>query len=152
MSSRVRLCNLLAIALLVGCSRSEDWPQFGRDGSRNAVSSERNPPLDWTIGDPTEKPPIPSKNVRWSIPIDSVSTGLVDPVVVDGMIWISTRQRIGGGPVIGLGRDVVQLDCFDEKTGSLLYRYESARHPAGRVIDYPGSGMNCSPLVEGDRL
>jgi hypothetical protein len=29
---------------------AEDWPTFGRDATRNAVSPEKNSPLDWDVG------------------------------------------------------------------------------------------------------
>jgi hypothetical protein len=51
-----------------------DWPMFGRDATRNAVSPEKDPPLDWHIAaEPKDdgkvaevvKPARESRNIKW---------------------------------------------------------------------------------------
>jgi hypothetical protein len=31
--------------------RGGDWPMLGRDATRNSVSPEKTPPLDWDVGE-----------------------------------------------------------------------------------------------------
>jgi hypothetical protein len=71
------------------CARAEDWPMLGRDGTRNAVSPEKNPPTFWQIeGVPTKfenQRPIEwtteSKNVKWKAELGINTFGT--PVVAD---------------------------------------------------------------------
>jgi hypothetical protein len=37
------------ILFLATSAHSADWPMFGRDPTRNAVSPEKNPPVFWQI-------------------------------------------------------------------------------------------------------
>src|SRR3954470_4086756 len=53
---RGRPCNLLAVVAIAVLAmlhsaivRAADWPMFGRDWTRNPVSPEKDPPLDWEI-------------------------------------------------------------------------------------------------------
>jgi outer membrane protein assembly factor BamB len=140
---------LFAALLLVSTAQADDWPQFGRNSTRNAVSPEKNPPLDWELGDPAAKPATPPKNIRWSSDgLFASGRSLGEPVVTGGMVWISSVRRLSDKS----GDSLATLLCLDEKSGKLLFQYDSPRHPAGRVIDYPGSSFNCSPLVDGRLL
>jgi outer membrane protein assembly factor BamB len=143
------LCGLLAVTANL---RADDWRQFGRDGTRNAVSPERRPPTDWNIGKPVEQNSggrvrESSRNVKWSVPLGSNSFG--DPVVVDGVIWVGTNNS---GPNGNNKLDASVLTCFREADGKLLYRYVSPRLPQGRVLDWEYRSMSCSPLIDRDRL
>jgi outer membrane protein assembly factor BamB len=132
-----------------------DWPMLGRDATRNAVSSEKNPPTYWQIeGVPTKyekRRPIEwtteSKNVRWraELGVNTFST----PVVADGLVWIGTTHK---NP--GMGRPPGLLKCFRERDGQLLYEYESGVHEDAqdRYTGTPWLGISSSPLVEGDRI
>jgi outer membrane protein assembly factor BamB len=128
---------------------------LGRDATRNAVSSEKNPPTYWQIeGVPTKyekRRPIEwtteSKNVRWraELGVNTFST----PVVADGLVWIGTTHK---NP--GMGRPPGLLKCFRERDGQLLYEYESGVHEDAqdRYTGTPWLGISSSPLVEGDRI
>jgi len=131
--------------------KGEDWPQFGRDQTRNAVSPEKNPPIHWQLEERDDKGKIetPARNIQWSVNLGSVTYG--DPVVVDGMLWVSTNNRRVAIPADKV-LDASVLQCLDvNKRGKTLYRYVSPRLPA-RVHDWPDSSMGCSPLIEKDRL
>src|SRR5262245_56985216 len=83
--SLLPVCVILLIPLIV---KGEDWPMFGRDGRRNAVSPERGAPTSWDIGkEDDSKPPQRIKrtqrNVRWSAKLGTMTYG--DPVVSNGM-------------------------------------------------------------------
>jgi hypothetical protein len=44
--------SVCAIAIFAGCltpTLADDWPMRGRDGTRNAVSPEKNPPTMWSV-------------------------------------------------------------------------------------------------------
>lgn len=128
---------------------AEDWPMFGRDRTRNSVSSEANPPQHWQVEvvDRSGKITQSSENIRWQAPLGSTTFG--DPVVSGGLIWIGTNNNGIAQPD---APDASVLACFRESDGKLLYRYVSPRLPQGRVHDWPYSAMACSPLIEGERL
>jgi outer membrane protein assembly factor BamB len=136
--------SLVAIAGKDQLPVGHDWPQFGRDRTRNAVSPEKDPPLWWQAGQIDDKgKALPDKNIRWTATLGSSTYG--DPVVADGMVWIGTNNDVEKR------KDAAVLLCLDEKTGEELYRYVSPRLK-GRVHDWPHSSMACSPLIEGNRL
>lgn len=116
------------------------WNQFGRNGTRNPVSPEKNPPLDWQIED---QEAATSRNVIWSTQLGTNTMG--DPVVADGLVWVGTNEYVRGK------KDASVLLCVSAKTGESLYRYVSPRLP-DRGQDWPGSSLACSPLIEGDQM
>jgi outer membrane protein assembly factor BamB len=122
---------------------ADDWPMMGRDRTRNAVIPEKNPPLDWDVKT--------GRNVKWWSTLGSVCYS--SPVVANGLIWIGSNNYIqqDGKWNYADGQSGV-LMCFREGDGKLLYK-----HVSGTLKGYPYSlwgaiGMNCSPLVEGNRL
>jgi len=145
---------VLAIAAICESSQSPaaDWPQFGRDGTRNAVSPERRPPTDWDVGKWTDTNPRrliegSSRNVKWSAPLGWGTYG--DPVVTGGMVWVGTNNSPWSATD---KRDASVLACFRESDGKLLYRYVSPRLPKARIHDWEQSSIRCSPLIDDDRL
>jgi outer membrane protein assembly factor BamB/precorrin-6B methylase 2 len=144
----------MAFAILPNTTvTADDWPMLGRDASRNAVSPESDPPLDWNFGkydrQTTSWDANDQRNVRWVARLGSMTMG--DPVVVDGLVWVGTnnydihKQRVQA-------EDASVLACFRESDGQLLYRYVSPRLRNARWSDWPTSSMASAPLVEGDRL
>jgi outer membrane protein assembly factor BamB len=145
---RLLLWPTFALVALPLVLEAGDWPMLGRDATRNAVSPEKNPPLDWRIPvlaraatkDRAARPAVPGVNVRWTAEagINCLST----PVVHRGMVWIcATRGDWEGG----------HLRCFRESDGELLYERASQRL-MHRVHDAGWTGIGCSPLIEEDRL
>src|SRR5437764_1263725 len=64
------------ISLLAPLANADDWPMFGRDASRNAVSPEKNPPLDWQMekregGQLT----TPARNIKWKADLGKMTVG-----------------------------------------------------------------------------
>lgn len=135
---------LLAVLIIAGASRAVDWPMRGKDASRNAVSLERNAPVDWQIGTKTE----PSRNVLWSARLGTYSLG--DPVIADGLVWVGTNNDPPRDPT--QKQDATVLMCFRERDGQFLYQYVSPRLERGKRFDWDYSSLASSPLVEGDRL
>jgi outer membrane protein assembly factor BamB len=138
--SRIALAALCALAAVAA-----DWPQGGRDNTRNAVSPEKGAPLRWQLPSGRKDAPA-ARNVLWS-----AAPGLrpATPTVAGGLVWVGTSSRDLGGPKTRVDHAV--LRCFREKDGKLLWQYASPRLKSD-IEDSPYSGINCSPLAEGDRL
>ena len=74
--SRLRLPVMLVAALALP-ARAADWPLFGRDRTRNAVSLEAGAPTDWQIAAAASKdsPARVARNIRWSAKLGTRSMG-----------------------------------------------------------------------------
>jgi outer membrane protein assembly factor BamB len=144
--------SILAASILVTLfgvvSRADDWPMYGRDATRNAVSPEKNPPFDWQIEEKDDAGKITSaeKNVRWKAELGSTTFG--SPVVSGGLVWVCTNTWRPGDDWAKPEKGC--LVCFNERDGKLRWRYLTPRS-GGRFFDGPGS-VGSTPMVEGDRL
>lgn len=132
--------------------QAEDWPMFGRDRTRNAVSPEKNPPTWWQVETKdNDKIVKKNKNILWSAQIGTGQgyyQSYGDPVVVDGLLWMGTNALEEKD---GKKQPFYALSCFDEKTGKLLASYLVPVFPllgAERFIHT----MATSPLTEGNRM
>src|SRR5437867_1284121 len=81
----VRPTFLISFALVVSAvtASAEDWPMFGRDKTRNAVSPEKNPPIDWDVKT--------GQNIKWKAKLGSMTFSA--PVVANGLVWIGTNNE-----------------------------------------------------------
>jgi outer membrane protein assembly factor BamB len=149
-----KLCSLVllvATALLVPSSQADDWPMWGRDGTRNPVTREKGAPLDFAVAtrDPDGKITRAAKNVAWEARIGSMSTSGV--VVANGLVWIGTNNAHPRDP--GFTKDAAVLMCFRESNGEFLWQYLSPRLSDGHWLeDSSWLVMGSAPLVEDDRL
>jgi outer membrane protein assembly factor BamB len=137
-------------ALASACAAvADDWPMSGRDASRNAVSLEMNPPLDWQVEvlHDTGRVLKAAKNIKWQARLGSI--GLGAPVVANGLVWVGTNNQNPRDPK-NKG-DASVLMCFSEIDGKFLYQFVSPRLKNDIYEDWPHRSMG-SPLVEGDRL
>ena len=148
---RLMLFVLLGLLSAGGTADAADWPMFGRDATRNPVSLEQVPPLDWDIGSfdrRTGRWLEDGHNIRWTA---NLGTGVyASPVISDGLVWIGANS-------LGLdgGRDerkAALLRCYRESDGQLLYEYVSPRIEGNSRRDPPWHGLSCSPSTQGDRL
>jgi outer membrane protein assembly factor BamB len=133
-------------------ARGGDWPQFGGDGARNAVSDEKGIPEWFEPGrkktDGSGIDMATAKNVKWVARIGTETYS--SPVAAEGKVLIGTNDvnlrdphyRPTGGGV---------LDCFDEATGKLLWhlvvpKTEDKRHST----DYDGMelGICSTPTID----
>lgn len=132
-------------------STAADWTMFGCDATRNPVSLEKDPPLDWDVGDfdqKTRRSVRAGKNIRWRA--DLGVGAYASPVISDGMVWIGANSQ-------GLGNRKSEpaaalLRCYRESDGKLLYEYASPRIEGNSHRDPPWQGLSCSPSIRGDRL
>src|SRR5262249_4267488 len=141
--------SLLFTLLALAACRADDWPQWGRDWSHNAVSPEKGAPVDFAFERRDDNGKVlPAKNLVWSSPAGRRAVGT--PVVADGLIWVGTTNRDDPKKT----EDAAILMCFRERDGKLLYQYISPHLGKGAPMfeDFPYSGMGCSPLIEGNRL
>jgi outer membrane protein assembly factor BamB len=139
---------LVVIFFAAAVAGADDWPMYGRDRTRNAVSPEKGAPLDWQWTsdqrDP-KKPPV-TRNILWSVKLGSRSLG--GPIVSNGLVWVGTNSHITRNEP--RSKDMAVLLCLRERDGKEVWRYESARLP-DFVQDGPWHSMG-TPLVAGHRL
>ncbi len=94
---------------------------LGRDGSRNAVSPEKNPPTVWSVEQPDKgRLNRAARGVRWSMPLGSETYS--SPVVADDFVWIGTNENNKPSPV---SRPNSVLKCFRVTDGVQVYEYNS---------------------------
>lgn len=119
-----------------------DWPMLGRDITRNPVSHEKNPPVNWDVKS--------GKNIKWTAQLGSMTHGT--PVVADGKVYIGTNNGAGYIERYPRRHDLGVLLCFRESDGKFLWQFSSEKLPQGHVFDWPLQGLGASPLVEEDRM
>src|SRR5688500_11542742 len=138
-----------ALALLSAFApdaRADDWTMWGRTPDRNMVSPEKNPPTDWTVGDPTKAGD--GTNIVWEAQLGSQSYG--NPVVANGIVYVGTNNEAKRDP--NFAADGGVLAAFRASDGKFLWQQYSPKLPSGRVNDWPYQGICSTPYVEGDTL
>jgi hypothetical protein len=79
--------------LLLASLPAADWPMLGRDHTHNAVSLEKNAPLDWhvkrgarrVVGDKVVEEYADDLNIAWRA---RISGNYSVPVVSGGLVWL----------------------------------------------------------------
>lgn len=119
--------------------QADDWPMLGRDFTRNPVSPEKNPPLEWDVRT--------GRNIKWRAKLGY--NVFADPIVAGGLVWAGTSNENPADPAVE--GEAVVLKCFRETDGQLLYQYvaSSQRHLPSPPL---WLGLNSSPLAEGTQL
>ena len=142
----------LGILLLVGTNNlllADDWAMLGRDKTRNAVSPERQPPLDWDIGKFDRKTGKwindNARHIKWTRWLGPNTFGT--PVVAGGHVYIGTGNAAGYLQRYPSTVDLGCLLCFRESDGEFLWQFSAEKLPNGRVQDWPTMGLGSSPLV-----
>ena len=152
-----KIVRLAALGLfLVGAAaaaRAQDWPHWGRDGSRNMVApAATNLPESAepgkARGDSKEIDPATTQNVKWAAKLGDQSYG--NPTVAGGRVFVGTNNGSPRDP--SFTADAGVLMAFDEKTGKFLWQLLAPKLGAGNVSDWEGVGLCSSPAVEGDRV
>ncbi|QDU23870.1 outer membrane protein assembly factor BamB family protein [Urbifossiella limnaea] len=150
-------CRLVSAAgllpALVLPAASADWPTWGRDATRNAVSPEAGAPHDFRFPVPAAdgRPATVGHGVAWAAELGSRTIGT--PAVANGLVWIGTNTRPPADESIPSSAwDAGVLRCFREKDGAFVWSRRSPRLTAGYPQDLWGGALGSAPLVEGDRL
>ena len=152
-----RVIKRLGIAAAVSLSvpvmvTAADWPMWGRDSSRNMVSSETGLVTTFAPGEfkgnTEEVDMATTKNVRWAVKLGSQAYG--NPTIAGGKVFVGTNNEAPRDPRIKGDHGI--LMAFDEKTGKYLWQLAVPKLGTGKVSDWEYLGIASSPAVEGNRL
>ncbi len=128
-----------------------DWPQWGRDGSRNMAGEATGIPSTFDpgeIGSDGQVDIEETENVLWVAKLGSQTYG--NPTIVDGRIYIGTNNH-GRGDKRFKG-DHSLLKCLDAKTGETHWTLTIPKLGSGKVGDWELLGICSSPSVIDDRV
>jgi outer membrane protein assembly factor BamB len=142
-------CSLICFAAV---AVADDWPQWGRDNSRNMVSPTKGLPDTFDPGKPkpdgSDPDPATTKNIKWVARLGSQAYG--NATVAAGRVFVGTNNDPGRDPRIKGDRGIVL--CLDEATGKFLWQLAVPKLAAGGVADFEGVGICSSPTIDGDRV
>ena len=148
---RNTLITILTLAAISAAAIAADWPEWGRDASRNMIAPDaKNLPRTWEAGerdDDGKTDMATTKNIKYVVKLGSQSYG--NPVVADGRLYAGTNndsprdKRFQG--------DYALLYCLDEKTGDLIWQFTAPKTGEGKVGDWEYLGICSSPTIEGNR-
>src|SRR5262245_29122176 len=114
-----RLAQAAAMLVaIIPSAKADDWPAWGRDLTRNAVSPEKGAPLDFAFENHGEKP-VRAKNVQWSARAGTRVVG--SPVIVGGLVWVGTNNVVDYRD--RTRPDASVLLCLRASDGKEIYRY-----------------------------
>jgi outer membrane protein assembly factor BamB len=91
-----------------------------------------------------------AKNVKWVARLGSESYG--SPLIAGGKLFCATNNEAGYTARYPAKVDLGCLLAFQQADGAFLWQYSAEKLEAGESVDWPGVGICCTPLVEGDRL
>jgi len=149
--TRRALLAFAAAALLapLAALQAADLPQWGGTACKNMVSREDKLPQTFVPG---KKNPqgggilmSTTKNVKWAARIGDFSCGT--PTVAGGKVFVG-----------GMMDEQGVLECFDEATGKLLWRWKKPcradlQADAMNFRHFPKSlGVCSTPAIDGDRV
>ncbi len=140
----ILLASVAGLLLTSLGTRGADWPMLGRDGTRNAVSSEVGAPATWCVEERDDDGHLirGRRGIRWSAPLGSRTFS--SPVVSSGLVWIGTNNVRPAAASV--------LKCFRVADGKEVYEYVSPSLSGGRLQDPGWAGLGSSPLIEDSRL
>lgn len=144
---------IFVAALAAGAAAyAADWPQWGRDNSRNMASPETGLVDSFNAGqqkdDSEDIDAATTKNVRWVAKLGSYAYG--NPTVAQGRIFVGTNNEPPRDEKHEGDRGI--LLCLDEATGNFLWQLVVPKLDAGSVSDFESTGLCSSATVEGDRV
>ncbi len=129
-----------------------DWPQWGRDPSKNmAAEGATGISIDIDPGkrkaDSEEIDMTTTKGALWVAKLGSQSYGTA--TVADGKVFVGTNNESPRDSRIEGDRGIVY--CLDEKTGELLWQLTIPKLGAGKVSDWELLGICSSATIIGNR-
>jgi outer membrane protein assembly factor BamB len=131
---------VVTVLCLLSPLKAADRPQWGDGHSRNMISSEK--------GLVESFDPSSGKNVKWRAALGNQS--FASPVVAGGRVLIGTNNDLPRDPKHTVDAGV--LMCFDEKSGALVWQLVSPKLEGDRYYDWPHTGWQSPPTVEGDKV
>jgi outer membrane protein assembly factor BamB len=138
----------LLILLLPALALASDWPQWGRDPSKNMASDEKGLPatcVPGTVNDTTGAIDLSTaKNIKWVAKLGSHCYG--NPTVAGGKVFVGTNNDSPRDAKFA--GDYSMLYCFDEATGKFLWQLGCPKLSAGENIDTGDLGICSSPAVD----
>lgn len=142
----------LVLITAAAAAYAADWPEWGRDGSRNMTSPEKGLVDSFEPGkqkdDSENIDPATTKNVRWVAKLGSYAYG--NPTVAKGKVFVGTNNEPPRDEKHEGDRGI--LACFSEADGKFLWQLVVPKLAAGSVSDFESTGL-CSPAtVEGARV
>ena len=141
------IISSLAISNLFGA----DWPMWGRDGSRNMISDEKQIIFDFNPGEMNDDEVVDMKttqNIKWVAKLGSQAYGNV--TIGNGCVFIGTNNESPRDKGKKGDRGVVM--CLDEKTGALKWQLVIPKLGAGKVSDWEYIGICSSTAIDGDKV
>lgn len=124
---------LVAMLSLAGSLCADDWPQF-RGPNRDAIWHETNIMQAF----PAEGLPV-----RWRAPI---GYGLSSPVIAEGRVYLADA-------VLEKPKARERLQCFDEKTGAILWTHAyDVTYPDWAFDPTQKPGPNSTPVVKDGKI
>ncbi len=146
------VAGAMGMAALTGGALAEDWPQWGRDETKNMASPARNVPHDFDpgqfIGRSEEVDPATTRNIKWIAKLGSQSYG--NPTVSGGKVFVGTNNESPRDPKYKGDRSAVY--ALDEATGNLLWQFNVRKLGSAKVGDWEFLGIASSPTVVGNRV
>lgn len=131
---------------------AQDWPMWGRDITRNMVSTTTGLPSDFNcgefIGATDQIDASRTVNVKWIAKLGSQAYG--NPTVLDGRVYVGTNNDSPRDDRFTGDRSV--LYCFDEATGEMIWMLNVPKLGTGKVSDWEYLGICSSPTIEGERV
>jgi len=137
---KTKYCVLALVLPLVAAigvaAEKSDLIMFGGDASRNFVTDEKDPPMEWDLKS--------GMNIKWVAELGSQT--YAGPIFYDGKIFVGTNNEALKNPKLKGDRGNVM--AFDAGTGEFLWQSAHPKLGAGRVNDWPLQGVCSTPAVE----
>jgi outer membrane protein assembly factor BamB len=147
----MRLTPLLLLIPLVALAA--DYPQWGRDPSRNMIADEKDLPATCDPGkvnpDTGALDLSSAKNIKWAVKLGNQTYG--NPTVAAGKVFVGTNndsprdKRFTAGD---MALDYSILYCFNEADGKFLWQLAVPKLSGGKNVDWEGIGICSSPAVD----
>tara|TARA_B100000161_G_scaffold262054_1_gene231292 strand:+ start:5689 stop:7194 length:1506 start_codon:yes stop_codon:yes gene_type:complete len=142
---------LFSFFLITFTLNAEDWPIWGKDGSRNMVSIETGVSFEFDPGEMSDDEVVDmqtTKNIKWVAKLGSQAYGNV--TIGNGRVFVGTNNESPRD--LGKKGDRGVVMCLDEKTGELKWQLVIPKLGAGKVSDWEYIGICSSAAVEGDKV
>ena len=144
------LISVISLAIFSPLLTGADWPSWGKDHSRNMVSSEKGLTFKFKPGEFNEDESVDlstTENIKWVAKLGSQSYGNV--TIGEGKVIVGTNNESVRDSQKKGDRGVVM--CFDEVSGAFEWQLVIPKLGAGKVSDWEYIGVCSSAAIEKDR-